>query len=179
MGRTALAAMALTAAVSVSAQTVPLEYQVKAAYLFNFTKFVEWPSEAVAADAPFTICVAEENPFGPALATTLNGELFQGHRLMTRVVHDMHPSCQVLFIPRNVPPGPFLRKARTSPVLTVGETREFLTQGGIINFILEDGKVRFEIDQEAASRAGLRISSRLLKLAPSQSSGGGGGRSGA
>jgi hypothetical protein len=161
-----LGAIAAGAAMSVSAQTVALEQQVKAAYLFNFTKFVEWPADAIPASSPFTICVADHNPFGPALATLLNGETIQGHRLTTRVVRDVHPACQVLFFPRNVPAGSYLRRLRTSPVLTVGATREFLTQGGIINFIIEDGKVRFEIDQEAATRAGLKISSRLLRLAP-------------
>lgn len=147
------------------AQDVPLEYRVKAAYLFNFTKFVDWPSEAFASGSPFTICVAEVSPFGSALATTLAGETVVGRMLAFRVVGNDASSCHILFVPRGVSPTPYVRSIRTEPVLTVGESPNFLKQGGMINFVLEDGRVRFEINQEAAARSQLKISSRLLRLA--------------
>jgi hypothetical protein len=73
--------------------------------------------------------------------------------------------CDVLFVPAGVPAAPLLHDARTRPILTVGESETFLRAGGIVNFFMDDGKVRFEINQDAASRAQLRISSRLLRLA--------------
>jgi hypothetical protein len=158
--------LALLAAAPVSGQgDVALEYRVKAAYLFNFTKFVEWPSSALPESAPLTICVAGENPFGPVLADTIRGEIVNGRQLVARVARRSDHTCHVLFVPRGVEPAPYLRTGRVAPQLTVGESADFLRQGGIINFVLEDGRVRFEINQDAAARARLRISSRLLRLA--------------
>jgi hypothetical protein len=149
---------------TLSAQEVPLEYRVKAAYLFNFTRFVEWPAGAIAEGAPLTMCVAAPNPFGESLSEMVAGEQALGHPLAVRTVHDAS-GCHVLFVPERVNPEPLLREARTHPVLTVGESADFLRQGGLIGFVMEDGKVRFEINQEAAQRSQLRISSRLLRLA--------------
>jgi hypothetical protein len=158
------AVLAFVLATAASAQDVPLEYRVKAAYLFNFTKFVEWPSGSMPAGTPLSLCVAGANPFGAALEETIRGELVEGRPLTTRVVRD--PSgCHVLFVPQGVAAAGMLREARTKPILTVGESRDFLADGGVVNFLMEDGKVRFEISQDAASRAHLRISSRLLRLA--------------
>lgn len=152
------------------AQTeVPLEYQVKAVYLFNFTRFVEWPDSGAPA-APLTICVAATNPFGPALAETLRGEQVNGRPLEARVVVNQAAGCDVLFVPRGVAHDTYLRAARGRPVLTVGESPGFLAGGGMVNFVLEDGKVRFEIDANAAAGAKLRISSRLLRLARTKAS---------
>jgi hypothetical protein len=156
-----LAAISLQTA---GAQDVSLEYRVKAAYLFNFTKFVEWPAASASEREPFTICVAETNPFGSVLAETVQGETVAGRPLVVRVARDP-AGCQVLFVPADVPADAFLRNVRTAPVLTVGESSAFLRRGGIVNFFLDGGKVRFEIDQAAAERANLRISSRLLRLA--------------
>jgi hypothetical protein len=162
----ALALLALLLPAAASAQEISLEYRVKAAYLFNFTKFVEWPPEAMPEGAPLTICVARQNPFGHTLEETVRGEHVGGRPLIARVV-DAASGCQVLFVPEGVPPMPLLRDAGTSPILTVGESDEFLRDGGMVNFVMQDGKVRFEIRQDAASRAHLRISSRLLRLARS------------
>jgi hypothetical protein len=152
-----------------SAQDAGLEYRVKAAYLFNFTRFVDWPAEA-ADDAPLTICVATPNPFGAVLADTIRDERVNGRPLQVRVVRQP-AGCHVLFIPRGVSHVPFLRTTRDRPVLTVGEAPDFLQHGGIVNFVLEDGKVRFDIDRSAAERANLTISSRLLRLARAAVSG--------
>lgn len=148
-----------------SAQEVALEYRVKAAYLFNFTKFVEWPAAAFQNDKSFSICVAGRNPFGTALTTTLDGETAAGLPLASRVVDSSEAaSCHVLFVPRGVAAAPYLRDTATAPVLTVGESPDFVEQGGAIKFVLDGGRVRFEINQQAAERAQLRISSRLLQL---------------
>lgn len=146
------------------AQDATLEYRVKAAYLFHFTKFVEWPAAALPENEALTLCVAAPNPFDGTLADIIEGERVAGRSLAARTVGDVN-GCHVLFVPEGVAAEPLLRGARTRPVLTVGESPDFLRQGGIINFVLEDGKVRFEINQDAATQADLRISSRLLRLA--------------
>lgn len=146
-----------------SAQDVPLEYLVKAAYLFNFAKFVEWPGGA--ATGPVTFCVAGRDVFGSVLAETIRGEAIGGRALATRVILEPEPGCHVLFVPRGAAAGAYLRAAGGTPTLTVGEQADFLAQGGIVNFLIDGTNVRFEIDAEAAARAGLRISSRLLRLA--------------
>jgi len=164
-------AIAATAqlAVTVAAQAVPLEYRVKAAYLLNFTRFVEWPRASLAVSDPFTICVAGTNPFGLALSATLLGETVAGRTLASRVVSDAAATrCQVLFIPHSVPAAAYLRAVRGTPVLTVGEAEDFLEQGGAINFVLEEGKVRFDVNPDAVSRNQLTMSSRLLRLARSR-----------
>ncbi len=155
----------LSAAVVLRAQDVSLEYQVKAAYLFNFVKFIEWPSGA--ASGPLTICLAGRNPFGDLLAQTLRDETVGGRPLASRVILTPEPGCHVVFIPEGVAATPYLRAARDSPALTVGEASGFIAQGGIVNFILEDGSVRFQISPRAAENAELRISSHLLRLARS------------
>jgi hypothetical protein len=165
MRRSLLALLICASPALSSGQDVGLEYRVKAAYLFNFTKFVEWPAGAFDKASAFSICVAGRSPFGPALASTFGGETAAGLPLAARVVNPGEASsCHVLFVPRGIAAAPYLREIATSPVLTVGEAPDFLAQGGAINFVLESGRVRFEINQMAAERARLRVSSRLLQL---------------
>jgi len=83
------------------AQEPPLEYQVKAAYLYNFVKFVEWP--AGAADGTLTICTAGRNPFGSALDDIVRGESIDGRAIAARVVAAPQAGCHVLFVPRDAP----------------------------------------------------------------------------
>lgn len=154
---------ACLASAPVRAQEVPLEYQVKAVYLFNFVKFVRWPTRE--AGKPLTICVAERNPFGDSLQEALRGELVEEREVKARVIRQPEADCDVLFIPSSVDPKPYLAAARGSSTLTVGEEPNFLARGGIVNFIHEAGSVRFEIDAAAAARAELRVSSHLLRLA--------------
>jgi hypothetical protein len=146
-----------------TAQEVPLEYRVKAAYLFNFVKFVEWP--AAAAGGPITICVAGRNVFGDVLDQTIRGETIDGRPLTSRVLLEPADGCHVLFAPRGAAARAYLQAARGEPVLTVGESADFIANGGMVNFILDGGNVRFEIEARRAEAAGLRVSSRLLRLA--------------
>ena len=152
--------MGITAA---AAQAQSLEYQVQAAYLYNFVKFVDWPSGALGA--AITICTAGSTPVTALLEQIVRDEVINGHRLAVRTVEGPQTACNVLFVPRDVTATEYLRSTRTAPVLTVGESPDFIAQGGIINFVRDGGVMRFEIDQEAASRARLQISSRLLRLA--------------
>ena len=160
----ALGAALLLIAAPASGQDASFEYRVKAAYLFNFTKFVEWPDEALAPGAPITICVAGPSPFGAALQETIRGESVNGHPLETRGARPAD-GCHVVFVPRGADAAAGLRPFRTHAALTVGESDTFLHDGGMVNFVLEAGRVRFEINPEPAERAGIRISSRLLRLA--------------
>ena len=150
----------LAGALPAAAQDVPLEYRVKAAYLYNFLKFVEWPEETLSS--PFTMCVAARNPFGDVLAETVRGERVAGRAVVTKVVLDSETDCDILFVPRGTAAAPYLRNPQGT--LTVGETPDFLAQGGAILFVQDGTNVRFQINDEAAMRAGLRISSRLLRL---------------
>jgi hypothetical protein len=149
------------------AQAAATEYAVKAAFLYNFTKFVEWPDSAFP-DGTLRLCVLGENPFGKTLQTVA-GEEVAGHKLTVLSTEKLSDpaGCQVLFISqseRERMPR-ILADLRDLPVLTVSDTGGFIDHGGIINFTLERGKVRFEINQEAAERAGIKISSKLLRLA--------------
>jgi hypothetical protein len=151
------------------AEVAASEYDVKAAFLFNFTKFVEWPPAAFTDEhSPLKICVLGENPFGKTLRL-LTEEEAAGRRLS--LVHldrlNSLETCHILFVSRSerdrLPQ--VLAAVHSASVLTVGDTAGFFDQGGMINFILEGSKVRFDVNQEAAERAGLKISSRLLALA--------------
>lgn len=144
------------------AQEVPQEYQVKAAFLYNFLKYVEWPDRP---NRPFVICVAGQNPFGTVLEGLTKNERVGGNPVMTQIILAPEPGCDVIFTPRTANIPAYLNAAAGMPILTVGETPNFIERGGIVNFFLEDGKVRFEINRNGVERAGLRISSRLLQLA--------------
>lgn len=147
------------------------EYQVKAAFLYNFAKFVEWPSQSFkTAQAPIAVCVFGHNPFGSALEDVIRGKSFDGRTFAFRQVSDVESakSCQILFVSsaddkRFRAVGVSLKSAG---ILTVGEAKGFADDdGGVINFKLDDGRVRFEINVDAAERKQLRISSKLLSLA--------------
>lgn len=165
-----LVTLALSTPALAQGESPPLEYQVKAAFLYNFAKFVDWPPEVFRdPDAAFVICVVDEEAFAQALeqavlGKTVNGRAFQVRRLSGP---DEAGSCQMLHLgaaasSRLTGPPKSLRGA---PILTVGDDVGFARQGGIINFIIRDHRVGFEINPEAAGRAGLRISSKLLQLA--------------
>jgi hypothetical protein len=138
------------------------EYEVKAAFLFNFLKYIQWPP--APAGSPLNICVAGRNPFGDALVRTVEGERIDGRPVRARVILEPEAGCHLLFIPDGANSSAYLRAARNTPTLTVGESPGFLARGGVINFVLDGTTVRFEIDAEAARRTGLEVSSRLLRL---------------
>jgi hypothetical protein len=146
------------------------EYQVKAAFLYNFAKFVEWPSEAFGdSNAPLVIGVIGDDPFGGALDQAINGKSVGGHSLVARRLRwgqDLR-SCQILYISSSERKhlSQIIQSLRRASVLTVGDMDEFNQQGGMINFILEASRVRFEINSREADQARLRISSKLLTLA--------------
>lgn len=146
------------------------EYQVKAAFLFNFPKFIEWPAETFKGPGdPITICVFGQNPFGGALEDVVRNKTLANRAFVVRdVVNAQQASkCQVVFVAASERKRyrPLLEELRRHSVLTVGETEDFTANGGIINFKLKDARVRIEIDAGAAELAKLHISSKLLSLA--------------
>lgn len=148
----------------------PNEYQVKAAFLYNFAKFVEWPPGTFAGpNAPLVVEVLGEDPFGQSLDEAIGGRSVNGHPLLihrSRRLEDLR-GCQLLFVSSAEQKRMPLILARLEgwPVLTVGEWETFAESGGIIQFLLEDNRVRFAINLDAATRARLKISSKLLTLA--------------
>ncbi|MGD1070960.1 MAG: YfiR family protein [Bryobacteraceae bacterium] len=148
----------------------PDEYQVKAAFLFNFAKFVEWPPGAFADPAePLVICVLGEDPFGHALDDAVSGKKIDGRALAIRRISDARQAkgCRILFVSASERKRvlSILASAGEPGVLTVGESDSATAEGMIVNFIPDGGKVRFTINVTAAEREQLRFSSRLLSLA--------------
>ncbi len=142
------------------------EYRLKAAIVYRFPQFVEWPAAALSGRDALEICVAEPNPLGDTLAELTAGESLNDRRIEVRYVSADQDiaSCHVLFIPARAP-DKLLARTASLPILTIGETDDFLNGGGIIKLRVVDRKVRFEIDARAAARAGLTLSSQLLRLA--------------
>jgi hypothetical protein len=146
------------------------EYQVKAAYLFNFLKFVEWPGDSsMDLHGPWVICVVGQNPFGDELAQAVSGKIVQGRELQIKIFQprDDLRGCHVLFISasetKRLPS--ILTALHGASVLTVGDMDHFTESGGMIQFVTADGRVRFAIDVGATGRARLKVSSKLLSLA--------------
>lgn len=145
-----------------------LEYQVKAAFLLNFTKFIDWPAAAFAQpDSPVSICILGEDPFGPALDQIVAGEVVNGRKVAAERIKraPASRSCQVLFVAKSEKGGAKLLSGLGPGVLTVGEGESFLREGGMIAFVLDNRRVRFEINQTVAENAGLKLSSKLLNVA--------------
>ncbi len=155
-------------AVEAANDDTTLEYGVKAAFLLNFTKFVEWPPNPASADPSFNICILGEDPFHGVLDRIAEGEAVNGRRLVVQKIRRVEPRlCRMIFIGRGEPEVPRLLESVGPGVLTVGEGERFLHEGGMIAFVIEGRRVRFDVNQRAASRAGLQISSRLLSVARS------------
>lgn len=144
----------------------PTEYQVKAAYLFNFGRFVKWPAPA---EGEFRICVLGRDPFGDVLDQTIRGEKIDGHDLVARRIAAISEAagCRILFISaseeRRV--AAHLAALRNAPILTVSDAPRFSQREGMIEFIKDGERIRFEVNLAAAERAQLALSSDLLKVA--------------
>lgn len=145
----------------------PTEYEVQAAYLSNFGRFVEWP--AAAPKDQFNVCVLGQDPFGPVLEAALKGETIGAMPMVAkRITAAAEASgCRIVYVnsAKDNQLKPILVALRNSSALTVSDNPEFTRQGGMIQFVLEGNRVRFEINLAAAQRAGLTLSSELLKVA--------------
>jgi len=164
------ATSAASAAPSASSVTPDSERDVKAAFLYNFAKFVEWPPEVFAnATSPMVLCVLDDEPLGASLRATVKGETLNNRRFEVRLLRDPFgaQTCHILFV------GPaekgrlpeILAALRGTGVLTVGGGSDFLGRGGMIRLFLEQHRVRFDINLDAAEQSHLKLSSKLLRLA--------------
>jgi YfiR/HmsC-like len=152
---------------SAASQSSTLEYQVKAAFLLNFTKFVEWPSPE-PADSPFTVCVVGDDSFSPELERTVQGESVNGHKVVVqRASREGAKGCRLLFVSKSEKNIKELLNTVGPGVLTIGEGESFLHDGGVIAFIRENRRVRFSVNLAAARTEHLNLSSKLLAVARS------------
>jgi hypothetical protein len=162
-GRSRAALLLALSAVVLSGNSVddqPSEYQVKAAFLYNFLKFVDWP--APAGSGPWVIGVVGGSEFAAVLDQTVHGKTVNGQPVAVKRLASLADArgCHIVF-----KPGPTQAPVAALPgVLTVGDDPRFLDAGGIVSFYLEDNRVRFEIRPEPAKAVGQRISAQLLKL---------------
>ncbi len=154
---------------SVYTQLMFREYDIKAAYLYNFAKFVEWPSEVFDdASSPLILCILGKEPFNDSL-DTIKGKTIRERELVIKRftrVEDIN-ECHILFISTSEEKhlSRIFKKINDMHILTVADLEGFAHRGGMINLITVGNKVHFEINVDAAQRAELQISSKLLKLA--------------
>jgi hypothetical protein len=145
------------------------EEDIKAAFLYNFAKYVSWPAKALR-DRNFRICVAADPAFARRVDAIIDGETLDGRAVIRPAVpplQNLGRTCQILFVGagESSRAAELLAAVRESPVLTVGETEAFAAKGGMVAFVKDGDRVRFDINRAEADRAGLTISSRLLRLA--------------
>jgi hypothetical protein len=150
------------------AQSISKEYQLKAAFLYNFTKFVDWPAQRFVSDtSPIVIAIVGKNPFGTELDSLVSGRLVKGRPIdvvFLKSGEDIS-AAHIVFIPEGEENRLNATLFGASGILTVGESPAFSANGGIVCFTLINEKVRFEINQASSDKAGLRLSGQLLKLA--------------
>lgn len=166
--------LACAAAGPASAQSVSLEYAVKANYLYKFGPFVEWPPRAFTdAQAPFTVCLVGHDALEANLAVAVRGQTVNGRSVAVRRVAALEAvaGCHVLYIgpSRGLSPAEVLKAVRGSPILTVTDESAGVA-GGILHFVVRGGRVRFMLNMPGARANGLAISSKLQALAIPRSS---------
>jgi hypothetical protein len=152
--------------------SVSTEYKVKAAYLYNFAKFVKWPAQGLTnSDSPLVIGVFGQNPFGQELAAIARDHQINGRPILIKPVASVADAAGVhlMFIgaTEDAQATQILTSLKDANILTVGESKKYAAAGGIIDFVREADKVRFEINETAAEHHGIKISAQLLKLARS------------
>jgi hypothetical protein len=155
----------LVSATMVLGQTID-EYEVKAAFLYNFTKFVEWTN--VPGTDTFNICIFGDDPFGGSLDRLVKGKTAYNLKIQVRRIKEAAEArqCQIVFVRReeDAKAARLIEAVRGMPVLTVSEYRKFVTMGGIIFFSTKEGRVSIGINAQPAESAGLKISAKLLNI---------------
>lgn len=162
--------IALTPGAIATAQAQAQEYALKAAFLYKFGLYIEWPSSAFSSPtSPINLCVAGEDPFGKSLDKVVAGERINGRNVVIRRLQTAgrDSGCHILYIGGSDAQRreQIVEAVRGSSVLTVSDARGSTSGAGIIDFVIKDNRVRFDIDDEAAAQNGLAISSKLLSLA--------------
>jgi hypothetical protein len=144
----------------------PSEYQLKAAFLYNFAKFIDWPSDD---SSTFVIGILGDNPFGKSLEQVVAGKQINGHTISVQFFQTAAEAtrCQILFISNSESKHftEIIKNLKGSAVLTVSENDRFIESGGMVDFVKEDSRIRFQINDDAAKAVRLKISSKLLSLA--------------
>lgn len=147
--------------------STPTDYDVKAAYLYNFGRFVDWPTQVEGEH--FTVCVLGQDPFGPRLDSTLAGETIGGKSIIAKRISSSQESddCRIVFLSpaENGRLKKIVAELDKKSILTVSDMPKFTQLGGMIQFVVEGKRVRFEVNLTATQRAGLTLSSELLKVA--------------
>lgn len=170
-GVVSLAVVCAVCAVSAASPEQPdvtLENDVKATFLFNFTKYVEWPASTFQSDdEPFRVCVIGSTAFSSAVDRVIANEAVGGHPLVRAEAEtaDAARSCHILFVGRVATADRLLTGIRAAPVLTVGDAPDVLRRGATIAFVMEGNRVRFDVNVADAKTRGLTISSKLLRVA--------------
>ena len=143
------------------------EYEVKAVFLYNLAKFIEWPEKSLDNSSTLTVYILGDDPFGANL-DAIKGKLIKGKTVVVKQIASPTAlkNAGVLFISSSEQEQlqDILKGVSGKPILTVGDTESFASRGVMVNFYIENNKIRFEINREAARLAGLKISSNLLKM---------------
>jgi hypothetical protein len=172
--RLAVIAATLACAASATAQDLSSaessEYLIKAGYVYNFAKLVEWPAAVVRKGQPIVIGVMGNDAFAGVLDQAVDGKKIDERPLLVKRLKNKdakHCGCQILFVAaaESARADEVIQSQSGASVLTIAEAPDFANRGGIIALILQDSKVRFRVNVDAAAQAGLSISSRLLALA--------------
>jgi hypothetical protein len=167
---TLIATFVLLGAVLHAQQPPPRDYDVKAAYLFNFGRFTTWPAAGAGGDgAVFGVCVLGRDPFGAALDGMVTGEMIDGKRVTVRRIARAADTegCRILFVSasEDAELAHILQTLVGSRILTVSDLPQFVERGGMIQFVSDGKKIRFTVNVPAATQAGLMLSSELLRVA--------------
>jgi len=166
--RVAAALLLATQLAAAEAQSASVaEDDLKAAFLYNFAKYVAWP--AGTSGEPFRLCIVAAPAFARRIDNLVAGETIEGRPVMrdSPATSDAARGCQILYIAASEISRSerLIAAVRGRPVLIVGDSADFLGRGGMIAFVREGDRIRFDVDNVAAQNAGLTISSRLLRLA--------------
>lgn len=147
----------------------PTEPQVKAAYLYNFGKFVSWPSGREAVSGTFQICILGRDPFGSVLESTIAGESIDSKKITVQRAQRVQDAagCNILFISTSEENhlAPILSEAERMRLLTVSDIPHFAERGGVIGLVNQQDRIRFEVNRKSAEDSHLQLSSELLKVA--------------
>jgi hypothetical protein len=163
--------IALAAAIPTWAQAdSSIEYQVKAAFLYNFAKFVEWPPDAFQSDkSPIALCVFRYDPFGSALDEIVAGQTINDRRVVVQRINELPAlkACQIVFVSNREDKNllEILNSLKGTSALVVGESEHFAEHRGGIQFFIENKQLRFAVNVDAIQTARLKVSSKLLALA--------------
>ena len=168
VGAALLLLLALAGPVPARAAPRPSEHEVKAAFLYNFAKFVKWP-DSDPRGATFVIAVLGEDPFGSVLDRTVAGKTVLGRNVQVKRLHNLDAGepIHILFVSESETPrlSQVLKRLEGTSVLTVGEMESFAQRGGMIAFKVREDVVQFEINLDSVERARLKMSSQLIRLA--------------